>query len=225
MSARVISLYQDERWYKAISDALGDETLEDHLDDVLDELCSNLPSHIYQKISREIYQENHQDRMPTVDAPVHRSVFQITENGDTHCYLVDRPLKFLDAARLMRMYLSGERGASSFAQMLWNAREIRAEQFDALAQHRVPGTDPVTGAFELDFDRDRMRSLQKAEGWRTYSMQEVSSAVRCADRERGISADRREERFTERLDGQALEEKHHWSGTGPVHFSAPTMTM
>lgn len=204
MADRDITVWLDERWYNALIRQLEEgETLEDKLGDYLDELCNKLPQHEYESISSEIYEEAQQRQMER-QAATRYSAFQITEHGETHSYEVDRGLEVLDAARLLRMYLRGERGASEFLQMLWNAQEVPAERFDELAKLRMENTGKVTGAFRMDFDRQRMEALHIMDGWKAYPMKEVSSAIYFAERKQGLDKDQRWERFLSRLEGKEV---------------------
>ena len=204
MSDRDITLWLDERWYRALSKELSaDETLEDKLGDYLDELCNQLPKNVYEQISSEIYEEHQRSRMER-QASIRYAAFKVTENGRTTCYEVDRSLEFLDAARLLRMYLRGERGASRFEQMIWNAKEISAERFSELADLRLQNTGQVTGAFEMDFDSQKLSALHIMDGWKCFNMKDVSSAVYSADRSSRLNHDERFSKFLAKLEGKEL---------------------
>lgn len=204
MSDRDITVWLDERWYKALSKQLEDgETLEDKLGDYLDELCNQLPRNVYDRISREIFEEA-QQRRAEQQAASRYAAFKVMEHGETHCYEVDRGLEFLDAARLLRMYLRGERGASRFEQMIWNAKEISAERFSELADLRMQNTGQVTGAFKMDFDRQQISALHIMDSWETFTMQDVSTAVYHADRKRNEPTEVHLQKFLSHLEGKAL---------------------
>lgn len=204
MPDRDITVWLDERWYKALSKRLTEgETLEDKLGDYLDELCSQLPEQEYERISSEIYAEYMQRRAER-EQEIHYSGFRVTERGETHCYELDRGLEILDAARLLRMYLRGERGASAFVQMLWHAKEIPEERFDELAKLRLENTGKVSGVFRMDFDHQQMEGLHIMDGWQAYPMKEVSSAIYFAERKQGLSKEQQWERFLVRLEGKEI---------------------
>lgn len=204
MSDRDITVWLDERWYNALSKQLGkEETLEDKLGDYLDELCNQLPTNIYERISSEIYEEHQRLKMER-QASTRYAAFKVTEQGKTSYYGVDRSLEFLDAARLLRMYLRGERGASRFEQMLWNAKEISAERFSELADLRMQNTGQVTGAYEMDFDSQKLSALHIMDGWKCFKMKDVSSAVYSADRSSQMNRDERFSKFLSKLEGKEL---------------------
>ena len=57
-----ITLWIDERWYRAISRHLREETLEEHLEEILDQLCNQLPEREYERISKAIWREREQSQ-------------------------------------------------------------------------------------------------------------------------------------------------------------------
>lgn len=203
MNSREITLWLDERWYKALSSHLKDETVEEHLETVLDEMCSALPEHEYTRISSEIYAEDVADRK-TAESAKQYAAFQIKEDGQEVLCQVERRLEFLDAARLLRSYLRQERGASAFTQMLHQAEPITQDRYDELVQLRMDNTGKVAGAFELDFDSQRMSALNIMDGWQTFRMADVSTAAYHATRKQGDSEEQRWSKFLDHLDGKAL---------------------
>lgn len=203
MSRREVIVWLDERWYKALSRQLKDETLEEHLETVLDEMCNALPKHEYERISSEIFEEDLANRQ-AAEAAKKFAAFRVTERGQQVYLQVDCGLEFLDAARLLRSYLRDERGASAFSQMLYRGEHIAPERYDELVRLRLDSPEKVTGVFKLDFDSQRMSALHSKDGWQAFSMADVSTAAYYADRKRGEAEERRRFVFLERLDGKAL---------------------
>ena len=62
MAQKRITLWIDERWYRAISRHLREETLEEHLEEILDQLCNQLPEREYERISKAIWREREQSQ-------------------------------------------------------------------------------------------------------------------------------------------------------------------
>ena len=203
MNSRDITLWIDERWYKALEHHLPGGSVEDALNDHLDQLVNQLPEDVYDRISREIHQEDQQTRTEQ-EAARRFAVFHVTEHGTERYLQVDRGLEFLDAARLLRTYLRGERGADMFSQMLHAAQEITPSEFNWMENLRMENSGKVTGAFMLDFDQKRFSALNIMDGWKVFRMQDVSSAVYHADRKYGLPSEKRWEIFLDRLDGKAL---------------------
>ncbi len=203
MGSREVSVWIDERWYDALRKQLKNETLEERLEDVLDEMCGQLPEQVQERISREIWEERQRDR-ELQEASKQYAVFHVTEHGREEYLLVDRGLEFLDTARLLRRYLRNERGAGTFRQMLFDAKDIPAETFEGMAHFRMENTGKVTGAFELDFDEQQIAALNIMEGWVVYRMQDVSTAVYHADRKQFNSNEETWRRFLDRLAGKEV---------------------
>lgn len=200
-----------ELWYDALSRHLKDETVEDKLGDYLDQLINELvPEQEYSRISQELWQEDRQARQE-LEAARKFAIFRIRESGQDRCLQVERPLEFLDAARLLRSYLRGERGASSFEQMLHQAEEITPEAFEDMVLVRMENTGKVTGTFELDFDKREFSAVNVMDGWQTFAMGDVSKAVYQADRKAHLDSDQRWVRFLDALDGRQITSAGHLS--------------
>ena len=211
MKSREICVWLDERWYDALSRHLKDETVEDKLGDYLDQLINELvPEQEYSRISQELWQEDQQARQD-LEAARKFAIFHIRESGQDCRLQVERPLEFLDAARLLRSYLRGERGASSFEQMLHQAEEITPEAFEDKVLVRMENTGKVTGAFELDFDKREFSAVNVMDGWQTFAMGDVSKAVYQADRKAHLDSDQRWARFLDALDGRQITSAGHLS--------------
>ena len=204
MNSREISIWIDERWYDALSRNLKGDTLEERLEEFVDQLCNQLPEHEYERISHEIWQEN-QVRQQEQEAARRFAVFHLVENGE-HRYLeVERNLELLDAARMLRAYQRHSTIADSFAQTIHAAQDITQEQFNQRVHERYENTGKVTGAFELDLDKEQFSALHIMDGWKIYAMKDVSTAIFHADRKDHISRNARWERFTDKLVGKELQ--------------------
>ena len=139
------------------------------------------------------------------------AIFHIRDSGQERFLQVERPLEFLDAARLLRTYLRGERGASSFEQMLHQEEEISPEAFENMVSVRMENTGKVTGAFELDFDKREFSAVSIMDGWQTFAMGDVSTAAYQADRKAHLTSDQRWTRFLDALDGRQITSAGHLS--------------
>lgn len=210
MSSREVSFWINELWYDALSKHLKDETLEEHLENVVNEMCSQLPQHEYERVSQAIWQENQQRRQEQ-EAARRSAVFHVREGGQEQYLQIDRALEFIDAARLLRSYLRGERGAASFGQMLYQAEDISTDAFEDMVRLRMENTGKVTGAFELDFDKREFSAVHIMDGWQTFAMGDVSAAAYHAYRKDGLTDEQRWSRFLERLDGKQIASLGHLS--------------
>lgn len=203
MNSREITLWIDGRWYDALSRYLKDETVEDKLNDYLDELANQLPFHEYERISAEIWQEDQQAKLEEAASRVF-SVFHIRENGEDRFLQLEWDLEFLGAARLLRSCLRAGGGAVEYEKLLCRPEEITAEQFQQMAVKRMENTGKVTGAFNLDFDRQQFSALHIMDGWKVYRMKNVSTAAYHAYRKSFSSEQEQWSRFLNKLNGKEL---------------------
>ena len=203
MRNREIVLWLDERWYAALSRHQIDGTVEDKLNSYLANLIDQLPESEFNRISSDIREEELRENQQWEESR-RFSVFHVKENGSESYLQLENGLEFLDAARMLRAYLRGEYGSVPFSQALYKPEEISAAQFHEMASLRMENTGKVTGAFELDFDTQTMSALNIMDGWKTYSMKDVSTAVYYAYQKRHLPEEWRWNRFLERLDGKEL---------------------
>ena len=203
MNSREITLWIDDRWYDALCRYLKDETVEDKLNDYLDELVNQLPLHEYERISAEIWQEEQQAKLEEEVSRVF-SVFHIRENGGDRFLQLERGVEFLEAARLLRACLRARSGAAGYQKLLRRSEEITAGQFQQMAVTRMENTGKVTGAFELDFDRQQFSALHIMNRWKVYRMKDVSAAAYHAHRKSYSSEQERWRRFLDHLNGKDL---------------------
>ena len=172
-----IVLWLDRRWKNAIEKHLKGETLQEHLETVLDELCNQLPQREYERISREIYAEDAANREAEEAARTY-AAYHVMENGKEWYYKTTPGEELLGAARMLRKYLKGtERSTSKFISLYSQAQPITPEEYRHLMHLRMENTGKVTGVFDLDFDKREFSTVHTIEGWKTWAMQDVSTAV------------------------------------------------
>lgn len=229
MRSKEIILWLDERWYAALSEQLKGGTVEDKLNDYVDQLIGQLPEPVREKISREIWAED-QQRLQEMEAAKVFSAFHLREKGKELYFQVERSVEFLDAARALRRYLRREPGAEvdSFTNLFRGWEPITAERFGQLVGLRMENTGKVAGAFDLDFDQKEFSALHIMDGWKTWSMDDVSAAAYHAFRKVRLSPEQRLEHLLYRLDGreitwQASEGPEDLSAADQPAFEGPTL--
>lgn len=143
------------------------------------------------------------------------TAFCVRENGTQSFFQLDRSESILEVAKFLRRYLrkDQEQGTaalqtSAFARM----EPVTAERYDRLLALRMESPGKVTGVFDLDFDRQEVSTVDAADGWKTWSMQDVSTAVFQAYRKSCLRPEQYMSRFLEKLEGKEL--------TSPGHLSA-----
>ena len=147
------------------------------------------------------------------------SIFHVREKGEELYFRVDRSVELLDTALVLRRYLNwGLGGEADFSQNFSRTEPITAEEFAQLAALRMENTGKVAGAFDLDFERQEFSALHILDGWKTWSMADVSAAAYHAFRKVSLNSVQRLEHLLYRLDGreitsEAPEELEDFSAT------------
>lgn len=214
MDSREVCVWLDRRWYDALSRQLEKEgsTVEEKLDQYLETMVGQLPEQEREGISREIREEEQRQRQE-VEATRQLAVLHVREDGRDAHFQFDQPLNILTAAKYLRNYLRGEAGMDcpSFAECCERHLRITAGEFDRLAGVHMERPEKVTGAYELDFDKQEFSAAHPVEGWQTYPMKDVSAAAYHAFRSDSIGWPERTRRFTDKLAGKEIASAGHLS--------------
>ena len=207
-----IVLWIDRRWKDAIEKHLKDETLEEHLEDVLDELCNQLPEREYKRISAEIYAEDVAQRAEEEAARTY-AAYHVTERGQEWYFKTSPGEELLDAAEKLRGYVTAEKGTAPdlFIKMFADGRPITAQEYNALTALRMENTGKVRGVFDVNFDKREFSAVHTIEGWKTWAMQDVSTAVYRAAQKQLVSGDVMLQKLLECLNGKGITSAGHLS--------------
>ena len=206
-----IVLWLDRRWKKAIEKHLKGETLQEHLETVLDELCNQLPQREYERISREIYAEDAANREAEEAARTY-AAYHVMENGQEWYYKTTPGEELLGAAKMLRKYLKDtERSTGKFISLYSQAQPITPEEYQHLMHLRMENTGKVTGVFDLNFDKREFSAVHTIEGWKTWAMQDVSTAVYRATQRQLVSGDVMLQKLLECLNGKGITSAGHLS--------------
>lgn len=206
-----IVLWLDRRWKKAIEKHLKGETLQEHLETVLDDLCNQLPQREYERISREIYAEDAANREAEEAARTY-AAYHVMENGQEWYYKTTPGEELLSAARMLRKYLKDtERSTGKFISLYSQAQPITPEEYQHLMHLRMENTGKVTGVFDLNFDKREFSAVHTIEGWKTWAMQDVSTAVYRATQRQLVSGDVMLQKLLECLNGKGITSAGHLS--------------
>ena len=202
MRSREIVLWLDERWYDALAKHLKDETVEEKLDAYLDELINQLPERVYDRISRELGEETLREQAEREAARIY-SAFDIRENGKGSIFRVEGEADILTVANLLRTYVRGEK-KDGFVNRIYGREEIDPETFIGMARERLDNTGKVAAAYDIDLDEGLFSALHIMDGWKTFRIQDVSTAVYYAMKPKDLNRDGRIYELTQRLDGKEL---------------------
>ena len=206
-----IVLWLDRRWKKAIEKHLKGETLQEHLETVLDALCNQLPQREYERISREIYADDSANREAEEAARTY-AAYHVMENGKEWCYKTTPGEELLGAARMLRKYLKDtERSTGKFISLYSQAQPITPEEYRHLIHLRMENTGKVIGVFDLDFDKREFSAVHTIEGWKTWAMQDVSTAAYRATQRQLVSGDVMLQKLLECLNGKEITSAGHLS--------------
>ena len=206
-----IVLWLDRRWKKAIEKHLKGETLQEHLETVLDELCNRLPEREYERISRAIQSEAAAQRAEEEAARTY-AAYHVVENGQEWYYKTTPGEELLGAARMLRKYLKDtERSTGKFISLYSQAQPITPEEYRHLMHLRMENTGKVTGVFDLNFDKREFSAVHTIEGWKTWAMQDVSTAVYRAAKKQLVSGDVMLQKLLECLNGKEITSAGHLS--------------
>ena len=210
MNSKALEVWLDERWYEALSQQLGNETVEEKLDNYLDELISQLPEHVREKISREILEED-QQREQEIRASRRYSAFRIVENGGTQYFRMDRSVGMLEIAGYIRLRLRQQSGPRPLEESLRGREEIPAEEFERMLTSCMEGGGQITDAYDVDLDRLELSAVRPSLGWVSYRLKDASTAVWHADRCGSYDWNVRKARFMEKLAGREIASAGHLS--------------
>lgn len=182
-----------------------------YLETVLDELCNQLPQREHERISREIYAEDAANREAEEAARTY-AAYHVMENGQEWYYKTTPGEELLGTARMLRKYLKGtDRSTGKFISLYSQAQPITPEEYRHLIHLRMENTGKVTGVFDLDFDKREFSAVHTIEGWKTWAMQDVSTAVYHATRSQFASVDDKWRKLLDHLNGKEITSAGHLS--------------
>lgn len=178
---------------------------------MLDALCNQLPQREYERISREIYAEDVASCEVEESARTY-AAYHVVENGQEWYYKTTPGEELLGTARMLRKYLKDtERSTGKFISLYSQAQPITTEEYRHLMHLRMENTGKVTGVFDLNFDKREFSAVHTIEGWKTWAMQDVSTAVYRAAQKQLVSGDVMLQKLLECLNGKGITSAGHLS--------------
>lgn len=132
------------------------------------------------------------------------------ENGKEWYYKTTPGEEILGTARMLRKYLKGtDRSTGKFISLYSQAQPITPEEYRHLIHLRMKNTGKVTGVFDLNFDKREFSAVHTIEGWKTWAMQDVSTAVYRAAQKQLVSGDVMLQKLLECLNGKEITSAGH----------------
>ena len=206
--------FQEDK-LSALSSVLVEQgtTVEKRMQGVLLDMYEALVPRETQEAIRTRLDKEEAEARAAEEAARKYTAFCVRENGERSFFQLDRTEDILEIAKFLRRYLREEQGpgiaalqTSAFAGM----EPVTAEQYDQLLALRIETPDKITGAFDLDFDKREVSTVD-ADGWKTWPMQDVSTAVYHAYRKSYLRPEQYMSRFLEKLEGKELTSAGHLS--------------
>ena len=206
--------FQEDK-LSALSSVLVEQgtTVEKRMQGVLLDMYEALVPRETQEAIRTRLDKEEAEARAAEEAARKYTAFCVRENGERSFFQLDRTEDILEIAKFLRQYLREEQGpgiaalqTSAFAGM----EPVTAEQYDQLLALRIETPDKITGAFDLDFDKREVSTVD-ADGWKTWPMQDVSTAVYYAYRKSYLRPEQYMSRFLEKLEGKELTSAGHLS--------------
>ena len=211
-----LELWLSEYKMDALSSVLEEQgtTVEERMQEMLIDLyAESVPYEVQQEIRTRIDAE-YAAAQAEAEAARKYTAFCVRENGTQSFFQLDRSESILEIAKFLRRYLREDQGQdtaalrmSAFARM----EPVTAERYDQLLALRMESPGKVTGVFDLDFDRREASNVDAADGWKTWSMQDVSTAIFHAYRKSCLRPEQYMSRFLEKLEGRELTSAGHLS--------------
>ena len=212
-----LELWLHEYKMDALSSVLEEQgsSVEKRMQEMLIDLYAELVPHEVQQEIRTRIDAEYAAEQAEKEAARKYTAFCVRENGEKSFFQLDRTEDILEVGKFLRRYLREDQGngiaalqTSAFARM----EPVTAERYDQLLALRVEAPNKVTGVFDLDFDRQELSTADAPDGWKTWSMQDVSTAVYHAYRKSCLRPEQYVSRFLEKLESKEL--------TSPGHLSA-----
>ncbi len=197
MNSREVVLWLDRRWIQAIEDHSGGKSIENVIQAHLDKLILTLPDKVRETIVAEIKAE---DEAAAAQAEDDRrfSISRVTESEKTHIYRTEKGEETFQTAQRLRRYLRGEdlrRGMYSDSTLLTR------DEMERYIAEAVRGSRRVVGVYDIDLDVGEFSVLDIKNGWQTYRVKDISTAVYFASKKESADWITKRDNFRERLKG------------------------
>lgn len=131
-------------------------------------------------------------------------IFHIKENGAETYFASIGNHELLHTADQLRRYIQHEDKANAFENLYVNRVEITEHEFDRYTMEWLGNSGRVTGAFCIDFDKGEFSGLHISDGWKSFQIKDICSAVSHAMRKSDADVKEQWERLLDRLHGKEI---------------------
>lgn len=197
----------------ALKKALAEKELklEDKLQEKLEDIyCEYVPqvqrTQIEERIAAEIRMEQEESARRAAEQ-YRESVMKVIFGGHVRCWKITAAVSDVQIAGLLRKALRDTAGtpAPVFDALLGEKAEIGTEEFARVACMFLQGEKPAANAVTLDFDKQIVTLAKPGDGYLTYQMKDVSTAIYRAEQTRGLREEQVAHRFYQRLSGKTVD--------------------
>ena len=131
-------------------------------------------------------------------------IFHVQENGNETRFASIGNHDLLYTADQLRRYVQHEDAASTFENLYPNRVEITEHEFDRYVRERLDDSCRVADAFHIDFDKGEFSGLRIMDGWESFQIKDICSAVSHAMRKEGADTEEQWDRLLDRLRGKEI---------------------
>ena len=197
----------------ALKKALAEKELklEDKLQEKLEDIyCEYVPQaqreQIEERIAAEIRTEQEEAARRAAEQ-YRESVVKVFFGGQVRCWKITASVSDVQIAGLLRKALRDPAGAPAtvFDALLGEKAEIGAAEFACVACMFLRGEKPAANAMMLDFDKEIVTLAKPGDGYLTYQMKDISTAIYRAEQTRGLREEQVAHRFYQRLSGKTVD--------------------
>ena len=185
--------------------------LEDKLQEKLEDIyCEYVPqaerTQIEERIAAEIRMEQEESARRAAEQ-YRESVLKVTCGGQVSCWKIAAAVSDVKIAGLLRKAMRDPAGApaTAFEALLSEKAEIGAAEFACVACMFLRGEKPAANAVMLDFDKEIVTLAKPGDGYLTYQMKDISTAIYRAEQTRGLREEQVAHRFYQRLSGKTVD--------------------
>lgn len=204
-----LSLWLNIHRLEVLDNALNEQgtSAEKTLQNYLIELYTDtVPLDIQQQVDKRIESERLAAEK-TAEESRKLTVFHVSEQGQEHYLETDFGMDMLQLAQLLRQYLRTPKDAQTgfVEQIRCRLTSIDSDVFMERVSQRMENTGKIIGVFDLDFDKNEFSAVNIMDGWKTFSMQDISVAAYRAYRKAHMNYEKRWTIFVNEFEGKELE--------------------
>lgn len=218
-----IPLWFQEDKLKALSAALepAGSSVEKELNRALEDRYELLvPFERRAEIAEKLAQEEQHEAEERArrEAEAYRmSALRLTHGRSCEYHKLTRAWDLLALAAFIREAVRKAQSSPSgdFRSRLGEVERLSEQDFAELLMARFHNDPHVNGVFQVDFSSGRFSFVIPGEGWRSYALKDISTAIYKAERKKGISHQERLRRFLDALaDKLYFTSEVEWKGDG-----------